>query len=359
MKKQYVLYVISILLFLFSGWIAGCGGDSSTTVVPTPAPSTGGPVLFVSGGTIDDCVSYLLLTTMDNIDLQGVIITNTDCIASYAMHTQWKIQSYINNPSVPITLSDSRGWNPFPWFYRQDCIHQSQLDILANYGDNTAWPPYPSGEALLRECLSRAIDTGRPLTVLNTCPITMLRNVLEENPQLERGIESIIMMGGAVDVPGNLDPETIPPEIANPKAEWNLFWDPYAFDWILKNTSCPMILFPLDVTDEVPVSQEFLSTLKTQGEHFRYSELVYQNYDLVGDQPYYRMWNSLTTSYVARPDLVEQAVPVALSIVTDGYEQGTLKRDSGGKTIYVVFNMADKQGFYSYVLNQFRRNYAK
>ncbi len=71
------------------------------------------------------------------------------------------------------------------------------------------------------------------------------------------------------------------------------------------------------------------------------------------------MWNSLTTSYVARPDLVEKAVPTALSIVTEGYEQGTVKRDSSGKTVYVVFNMSDKNGFYSYVLNQFRRNYAK
>ncbi len=357
MKKQLLLYVV--LLLFFSRWLAGCGGDSSTNVLPPPSPSAGIPVLFVSGGAIDDSIAYLLLTTMDNIDFRGVIITNTDCIDSYAMQTQWKIQSFIGSPSLPVTLSDSRGWNPFPWFYRNDCIDQYNLDILSKYGDNAAWPPYPSGESLLRECLSGAIETKRPLTIVNTCPITMLRNVLEESPYLEKGIERIIMMGGAIDVPGNLDPNTIPPQIANPNAEWNLFCDPYAFNWILKHTSCPMILFPLDVTDEVPISQEFLLDLKVQGNNFRYSELVYRNYDLIVNEPYYCMWNSLTTSYVARPDLVKKPVPTALSIVTDGYEQGTIKRDSNGKTVYVVFNMADKQGFYSYVLNQFRRNYAK
>ena len=232
MKKQLLLYVV--LLLFFSRWLAGCGGDSSTNVLPPPSPSAGIPVLFVSGGAIDDSIAYLLLTTMDNIDFRGVIITNTDCIDSYAMQTQWKIQSFIGSPSLPVTLSDSRGWNPFPWFYRNDCIDQYNLDILSKYGDNAAWPPYPSGESLLRECLSGAIETKRPLTIVNTCPITMLRNVLEESPYLEKGIERIIMMGGAIDVPGNLDPNTIPPQIANPNAEWNLFCDPYAFNWILK-----------------------------------------------------------------------------------------------------------------------------
>jgi len=360
-KATIYLIIVSIVIYSIL-LTAGCGGSNSSInpgPKPTPNPEPGGlqPVIFVSGGAVDDSVSCLLLTTMENIDLKGVIVINADCIPSYAMQVQWRTQSYINDSNTPVTLSDSRGWNPFPWEYRNDCISQDKMSALSGYGNNPDWPPFPSGESLLINILSQAIATNKPVIVLNTCPITMLRNVLEENPHLEGGIESVIMMGGAIDVPGNLDPETIPVEIANPLAEWNCFFDPYSFDWILKNTSFPLVLFPLDVTDEVPLSEEFLLGLESQSEHFRYSELVSQNYDLVEDETFYRMWNSVTTAYLARPDFFQLPVPTNLSIITDGYNQGATVRDSGGRTVYVVFDMADKEGFYSYVLNQFKRNY--
>ena len=355
MKKQSIILLLIILSLL-----CGCG-DSKQSIVttPTPVPSGTNPVIFVSGGTLDDNVAYLLLSTMENIDLQGVIVTNTDCVASYAMQNQWRMAAYVNDTSLSVTLSESRAWNSFPWFYREDCIHQSKIEALAGYSNNSTWPPYPSGEDFLRETLSRAIKLNQPVTVLNTCPITMLRNVLEETPALEQGIKTVIMMGGAIDVPGNLDPDTIPEEIANPKAEWNFFCDPYAVDWIFKNTSFPMVLFPLDVTNEVPVAPEFMQSLKEQGQNYRYSELVYENYDLINDEPFFRMWNSLTSSYVAKPEFFQEAVLTNLSIVTEGYYQGSAERDSGGRPVYVVFDMADKEGFYSYTLNHFKRNYVE
>ena len=41
-------------------------------------------------------------------------------------------------------------------------------------------------------------------------------------------IDRLIWMAGAINVAGNLDPDTLPPGVANPYAEWNVFWDPPA-----------------------------------------------------------------------------------------------------------------------------------
>ena len=311
------------------------------------------PVLFFSGGTIDDSVSYILLTTME-IDLKGVVVTNTDSIAGPAMEVQWKISNYLQDAARPQALSAARGWNPFPWLYRADCIRFNQVEALASCKPNPNWPPYPSGEALTQSVLEQAVAAGNPVTVLATCPVTGLTDVLAQDPGLEKGIRRIIFMGGAVRVPGNLDPNTLPKEIANNKAEWNVFWDPYAVDWLLQNTRVPIFLFPLDVTNQAKVGP-LMPRLKEQSREYRYSRLVHQGYLLTDGQPFYCMWNVLATSYLARPDLFDLPTPVKLKVVTEGYEQGSLLEDANGREVQAVLNMADCDGFYDYVLRELRR----
>jgi purine nucleosidase len=342
-----------VLLFSSLFIIAGCQAGSEQRVEHLSQKDS---LVMISGGTIDDEVSSILLFTMDNVENLGCIIANTDCIYNYAMQSQWRIQSYISKTSYPIALSDVRAWNPFPWIYRKDSIDVYNSQILQGYPDNTNWPPYPTGETLLQDVLTNAIITNTPVTLLITEPITPLSELLKAHPELEAGIKRVIWMGGAINVPGNLDPTTIPPEIANNRAEWNAFWDPYAIDWIFKNTSFPIIMFPLDVTDQAKLTQEFMSSLQAQSSQYSYSKLIYGLYSLVNGEPYFEMWNTLTTVYVARPDLFETPVAMKLKIETEGYWQGTISESTDGRSVSVVLNIADKNGFYNYVLNQAKRN---
>jgi len=336
-----------LLMFLFFAGTAQAG---------TLAPGAKEPVIFVGGGTIDDLAASVLLFTFDNIRYKGMITTNSDCFYNYALQDQYKLQRYINKSNSPITLSDARGWNPFPNQYRLDSIKVYKLPIFSEYPDNSLWPPFSSGEAFLKKELRLAIRTKTPITLLITDPLTTLCNVLKENRRLEKGIKRVIWMGGAIDVRGNLDPNTLAPELANPKAEWNAFWDPYAVDWIFKNTSFPIVVFPLDVTDQAPPTPDFLTSLKAQGATFRYSNLVYNLYSLVEGQPFFEMWNSLTSVYLARPDIFDAPVPMKLSIETEGFMQGAISRNKNGRAVTVVLNIKDKHSFYSYVLNQLKRN---
>jgi len=181
------------------------------------------PVIFVHGGSIDDYVSCLLLTTMDSVELQGILVTHTDTIAGPAMQVQWKLMQLIEQSEVPVALSDARGWNPFPWVYRGDVTRHDDIEAFSALDDNAAWPPHPSGDDLLYDAVSQAVEADRPLTLLVTSPLTPISDLLKEHPDMGRGIARVVWMGGAVNVPGNLDPSTIPSEIANPGAEWNAF----------------------------------------------------------------------------------------------------------------------------------------
>ena len=61
------------------------------------------------------------------------------------------------------------------------------------------------------------------------------------------------MDGGAVTVPGNLLDPTVSSELTiwNDKAEWNVYSDPFAAAYIFENTSIPILMFPLDISDQV------------------------------------------------------------------------------------------------------------
>lgn len=313
-------------------------------------------VVFFSGGTVDDHVVSVLLFTMDNVRFLGSLTSNSDCIYRFSMQSQWRLQSILNKQAYPITLSNARAWNPFPMDYREDALDIYHSDVLKEKRDNTTWPPYPDGETFLAQKLAQAIEDDTPLTLLVTSPITPLCSVLKQDKSLEKGIKKVIWMGGAIHVPGNLDPQTLPKKIANPKAEWNAFWDPYAVDWIFKNTSFPLIVFPLDVTNQAKLTRDFMQQLEAQAEKYEYSSLVGGIYNLIADEPYFEMWNTLTSVYLARPDLFEAPISMKLGIETEGYMQGAITPLTGGRKAEVVFDISDTQGFYDYVLKQLRRD---
>ena len=228
--------------------------------------------------------------------------------------------------------------------------------MLWNYTANAAWPPFPSGDTLLKDLLVQAVNEDRPVTMLVNCPLTTLVNVLKDAPDLKAGIAQMVWMGGAINVPGNLDPTTIPPEMANPTAEWNVFWDPFAADWIFNHTSFPITLFPLDVTDQAAITDSFMDALQEQSKTSRYSRLAYQSYTLVANEAFYDMWDVVTTCYLARPRLFDAPTPMNLAVVTEGFYQGTLYEDQdNGRAVSVILNLKHPDQFYQYVLNQFNQ----
>ena len=69
-------------------------------------------------------------------------------------------------------------------------------------------------------------------------------------------------MGGALDAPGNVADEN--EGISNQYAEWNFFADPVAADIVLAS-GAPIVLVPLDATNDVPFTRSFYQRL--QGTH--------------------------------------------------------------------------------------------
>jgi len=355
MKKFLWLTFLSLSCLL----LIKCSGNSPNVSKNKPNPAKT-PVIYIHDGAIDEYVAFLLLDSMENVDIQAVILVAGDSIAEPAMDAQWKIQSYINKPDIPIALSSARGWNPFPWDYRGQSIQQGNINSLKDLSSNPDWPPYPSGEELLGKLLTKAVKTKNPVTLLVNCPLTTLYTVLVKKPELEKGIAKMVWMAGAINVPGNIDPATLPTGFGNKKAEWNVFWDPVSTEWIFKHTTFPIIDFPLDVTDKAKIAEKFVSKLKEQSLKYKYSRLAFESYSLVynfsdSNKTYYEMWDVLTTSYIARPGLFFPPKTLKLDIITQGINQGTMVQSETGRQVSVIFDIKHLDRYYTYVLTQFKR----
>ncbi len=313
-------------------------------------------VIFIHDAAIDEYMSQVLLTTMPGINLLGAVVVNADCIDSAAMQTAWQIMSYIGRTDIPMGLSGARGWNPFPWQYRSDCVRESEITCLKNFPPNPSWPPFPDGDALLRSLMDNAAG---PVTLLVTCPFTPIVTLLQQAPALASKIEQIVWMGGAINVPGNLDPTTVPTPPWNNCAEWNAFWDAMAVEWVFKNTTCPIVEFPLDMTNQAVITTGFLETLAVQASNgSRYSELAFESYMLVSYETFYDMWDVVTTCWLANRGFFQPPATMNLAIdATLSNTQGCIKQAAGGRGVQVVqnFSATGQQAFYDYVAAQLNR----
>ncbi len=312
-------------------------------------------VVQIHDAAIDEYMATLLLTTMDDVQLDGIVVVNADCIYGPAMTAAWRIQQFIERPDIPLTLSNARGINPFPWPYRGDCIKQGNVSTLFRLGDPPDWPPYPDGEAWLVDYLRKLLNSGEKATLLVLCPMTPVAELLQRHRDLAKAIDHLIWMGGAIHVKGNLDPTTLP--TANLYAEWNVFWDPPAAEWVLKHARFPITMFPLDITDHVPITKEFMTALTAQGVKFPYSELAAQSYSLVATEVFYDMWDVVTTCYLTRKDLFAKPQRMSLRVAEYGAAEGGIfyPADDDRNPVDVVLALQDQKGFYDYVLEQFGR----
>jgi purine nucleosidase len=321
---------------------------------PESDPGRKLPVLFIHDAAIDDFIATMLLVAMPNVDLKGIVITDGDCIPQFGIDGANLLLQFMGRTDIPLALSEARGWNAFPWPYRGDCVNFCELPILRSFRSTVPAPP--SGDQQVTQQLEQAVSTGDKLTVLLTTGFTPLTNVLRARPELISGIDRVAWMGGAINVPGNLDPCVTNPAVANTHAEWNVFWDPFAAQRGLDLFS-GIHDFPLDITNTAPISTELMAKLQVQGQQYSFSQLAFEAYSLVINAPFYDMWNVCTTVFLARPDLYAPPQTMQLEIVQWGFEQGWMQQSTAAENSQNVYlGFSDVNGFYDYVASQLARS---
>lgn len=296
-------------------------------------------------GGVDDYISIALLLTMERLRVLGVVVTPADCYIKPAVSATRKILGLMGRPDVAVAESTVRGVNPFPRIFRRDAFSVDWLPVLNER--ETELPPLApeSGQDFMVRVLREAPE---PVTVLETGPLTTVAAALEFAPDIEAKIREIVWMGGALNVPGNVDKTMEGGQDGS--AEWNVYWDPGGAARVFR-TRVPIVMCPLDITNLVPITQDLVREF-CRRRRFPLADLAASCWALVAHQQYYA-WDVLTTAYLGRPDIFSLR-SWEVEIVTEGPSQGRTRVADGGRAVQAL-DRVDLEAFYAYLLEQWSR----
>ena len=117
-------------------------------------------------------------------------------------------------------------------------------------GDAPDWPPVaspPASPSAAETLVALARAHGERLTLIALGPLTNLALALRLDAEALRRIGRVVVMGGAVDVPGN----------TNTDAEFNIYVDPEAAREVL-DAGLRVDLVPLDATRQTTITRDLL-----------------------------------------------------------------------------------------------------
>ena len=156
------------------------------------------------------------------------------------------------------------------------------------------------------------IDTidGNPgkVTFMAIGPMTNLAISFRMRPDLAAKIGTLILMGGAVGVPGN----------ATKKAEFNFWFDPEAAQAVLRSTIPKKIMIGLNLTDQAPIRKsdyEQIAAAKTPITDL-YAEDLGNLYPAFNKNPnaIAYIWDALVSAYLIDPRVVTASQTMFLDV---------------------------------------------
>ena len=311
----------------------------------------GRPVFFDHDGGLDDFLSLLMLVSYDDIDLLGISITPADTLPEAAVPATRKILDLGGRSDVPVAAGTVEGAHPFPLAWRVDAYKVNDLPVL---NQNEGEPRAPLADVPGQELMARTLlAAAEPVTVLMTSPLTNLAWTLSNHPEVEERVARLVLMGGALDVEGNVQVEG-----HDGSAEWNIYWDPAAAKRVW-DSQIPIRLFTLDATNQVPVTPGFRTAF---GRQYRFDLsaaagsiwAMTSGWEIaVGMVNPYFCWDTLATSSLVRPDLCTYR-EVRCDVVTSGPSEGRTMITDSGRPVRAA-DVVDANGFYAHVLDTLRR----
>jgi inosine-uridine nucleoside N-ribohydrolase len=272
MKTKYFVLMMGILL-------VGCGTPAAVsprtdaeTDAGISSPAEAGRYVVIDADMGEDSVMeihYLLLA--EEVDVKAITVAG-DGLAHCqpGMRTALGLLALTGDEDIPVACGREkplRGEIAFPQEWRVGADNLAEMLDLPAGGE----PSKMNAVELLTSAIEAAPNKA---TLLTEGPLTNLAEALQAKPDLVDQIEMVYIMGGALEVSGNVEEQ--------PSAEWNIYVDPSAANQVFRS-GAPVTLIPLDATNQVPATERSYKAFE-QNHTTPAAEVVY---NLMRNDPYF------------------------------------------------------------------------
>ena len=192
----------------------------------------------------DDALALLLMIKSGLYDIQAVTtVAGNSTIENCTRNAQFVLD--LVDSHIPI-------YSGYEKPLERDLIQAVVHGVSGLAGANTAKTKY----VMTNNAPKKITEIARKnpgITLLTLGPLSNIARALELESKLPELVDQVVMMGGAIDVPGN----------KNRVAEFNMFVDPEAAD-IVFNSSLKKVLVPLDACNDVILYEKDFLKIKNQ-----------------------------------------------------------------------------------------------
>lgn len=320
--------------------LAACEIQPGARSTPTPFTGTPYPVLIDTDMAADDWMAILYLLNRADVRVEAITVTGTgEAHCDPGIENAMRLTALAGQPDIPVSCGREtplEGDHTFPADWRE------RVDSLAGLtlADNPASPASQDAVDLL---ITKITTNPEKVTILTLGPLTNLAEALQTAPEIIENIEMLYLMGGAVDVPGNVGYSNA--GIDNTAADWNIYVDPHATAIVLQS-GVPITLIPLDASNEVPVTMDFVKRLKkdrsTPEAEFVYDVLANTRYNDFVRQGGFYFWDPLAAAILTDHSLATFETRTITVIEEEGNQSGRTQANESGSPVRMAVEVEEE-----------------
>ncbi|MEV0716299.1 nucleoside hydrolase [Asanoa sp. NPDC050611] len=322
-----------------------------TVVAVVPAPAAAAvdgpvPVIYDSDLDFDDASTLAYLCEehkLRRVELRAVTVANNGF--GHPDRTLRHARSVLEQcglPHVPVAAgATGAGVHPAP----PELVTTIE-NVLSDALGDRALPPYVA-PGTAPDLIARTVRaSARPVTVIATGPLTNVARALRA-PGVARKIARTQIMGGALDVPGNLYGSALPGY--DNSQEFNMWLDPVSARAVLRQARPGSIhLVPLDATASLPITPEYVARLaadqRAPGARITYRIVSHPEMAALIDLDIMYWWDAAAAVSAVHDGIVTTTRRVRVDVVQDGEQSGRTVRTPDGALVHAALG-ADRGAF--------------
>jgi len=209
----------------------------------------------------DDAIALLLALASPEIELLGVTTVAGNQTLELTSANAIRVLDHVGKADVPVAAGASRPLVREP---------QASAEVHGDSGlDGPSLPPpsrKPGHEHAVDWIARTILEAAEPVTLVATGPLTNVALLLARHPEVDRGLERVVLMGGSIGE-GNV----------TPAAEFNIWCDPEAAARSFES-GLDLTMVGLDVTYKALMRPEHARRLAGAGRAGRLAAALYEFY---------------------------------------------------------------------------------
>ena len=255
----------------------------------------------------DDALALLMALNCSALSIEGITTVGGNASLADTTNNTLRLVDYVaGRRDVPIAVgADQPARGAFTHAHHVHGADGLGVPLPAT----TLWPRRESAVELIRDC---AATPAGNLTVIALGPLTNVAAALDGRPDVAASISEIVVMGGAVDVPGNITPH----------AEFNIYEDPWSANAVF-TSGTPVTLVGLDVTQRTSMHRRGGPTwFKGASKSAQLgNRILAASFRQRADAQEFHLHDPLAVAATVEPDVLT-CRRARVSVVTDGEQRG-------------------------------------